>query len=137
MGSCAGFLVTIGGALLALAIVSRLACGPVPPPKPTPRVPVAVGFRPSAVGQGMVLRIQNTSDRPLENLMVTVTAVGGEKAGQVVWRVPRPLAAGQEVEVGWVELGGWRLAPGESVRVWLVRPGYEPVVVTVPVKAAL
>ena len=129
------------GAVVLVAVLGGLFCGkgprPTPPTAPAARpLPVAVEFRASAIGRGLVLRVRNTSDRPLDDLIVSVTAGRGPTAGQVTRGMTRPLGPGEEVEIGWAELDGWQLAPGEVVKLWVPGPGYAPVELTVPVKAA-
>lgn len=133
---------SIVGGIILLAIFVNIFCGKGPQVSPSTKpaaksLPVEVRFRASAVGKGMVLHVKNASDRPLVDLGITITAAGGEKAGRIVRGMKRPLEPGQEVEIGWAELDGWQLSPGEKVELWLPEPGYEPVVVTVPAKATV
>jgi hypothetical protein len=137
----AGLVVLIVLGLVLLFVVNNLFCGKrsqaptvaMPASKP---LPVEARFRASAVGRGMVLRVKNVSDTSLTDLWVTVTATGGEKAGQVTRGIPKPLEPGKEVEIGWAELDGWQLGPGEKIQIWLPNSVYDPLVVIVPVKAA-
>lgn len=131
--------VAVGGIVVLLVCVG-LFCGkgsdttPAAKAKTKP-LPVEVSFRPSAVGKGLVMRVKNVSaDKTLTDLLVGVTAARGQKAGSTARVLPRPLEPGREVEVGWAELGGWQLAPGETVELSVVEPGYDRFIVTVPDK---
>lgn len=102
---------------------------------PKPELPVDVSFRTSDVGKGMVLKMRNTSSAPLKDLSFTITNQGGKKAGEISKVLLKPLEPQATFEVGWVELGGWELSPGETIKIWMPSGNYKPIEVTVPAKA--
>lgn len=102
---------------------------------PSNPLPLETKFRTSLLGRGMVLQLKNLNpNRPLDNLVLTVTAAGGEKAGRSTFELKRPLESGVEMELGWIELHGWELAPGETIQISHALGSYEPLVLTVPTK---
>ncbi len=106
---------------------------PAHPPRvearPTGSVPVTVsGWRTSPIpGKGLVLAVTNDSARPLKNVQVHVQSAGGP--GERSYRVARSLAAGESLSIGWRELDGWPLKPGDRVRI--AADGYVNAVETV------
>ncbi|MCE9563353.1 MAG: DUF4339 domain-containing protein [Planctomycetes bacterium] len=102
---------------------------------PKPELPVDVSFRTSDVGKGMVLKMRNTSPVPLKDLSFTITSQGGQKAGEISKVLLKPLEPQATFEVGWTELGGWELSPGETIRIWMPAGNYKSIEVTVPAKA--
>ncbi|MCE9562464.1 MAG: DUF4339 domain-containing protein [Planctomycetes bacterium] len=117
---------------LALALGAALFLDRSPP---KPELPVDVSFRTSDVGKGMVLKMRNTSAVPLKDLSFTITNQGGKKAGEISKVLLKPLEPQATFEVGWVELGGWELSPGETIKIWMPSGNYKPIEVTVPAKA--
>lgn len=103
---------------------------------PQPDLPLRVTFRTSDVGKGMVMQVTNTSGAPLKDISFSVTSVGGKEAGQIVRVIRAPIKPNDPWEIGWMELDGWELRPGETVKIWHSTLNYKPLVVTVPVKAA-
>ena len=91
-------------ALLALAgLLSACALEP----------PVTVGKRESAVGQGMVISVTNTSDDFLHELVVEIAAPSGEvKQFSMATLNPH-----ESVNVGWLKLDGWPIPEGSKVSV--------------------
>jgi len=102
---------------------------------PKAELPVDVSFRTSDLGKGMVLKMRNTSQVPLKDLSFTITSQGGKQAGEISKTLMKPLEPQATFEVGWAELGGWELSPGESIKIWLPTGNYKPIQVTVPAKA--
>jgi len=102
---------------------------------PKPELPVHVSFRTSDVGKGMVLIMRNTSQVPLKDLSFTITSPAGKKAGEISKTLLKPLEPQATFEVGWAELGGWELSPGETVKIWMPTGNYKPIEATVPAKA--
>ncbi len=125
------------GAIFAAALPA--GCGPVPAGGPAkkvvPKLPVTTAFRNSHVGKGMVLRIRNDSDETLPNLCVIVrTAKWGDNS-KLTRQVAEDVKPGKIVEVGWQQLNGWQLSPGEQVEICCVGgKEYETLTVRVPEK---
>lgn len=138
-GGVLQFVGLLVGGVVVLLLCVGLFCGKAPDTQPSAKpktkpLPVEVGFRTSAVGKGMVMRVKNVSaDKTLTNPTVTVTAARG--GGKVTKAVLRRLEPGQAVEFGWAELDGWPLSPGETVFLTTTEAEYDALTVTVPAKA--
>ncbi|MCE9563350.1 MAG: hypothetical protein K8U57_15015 [Planctomycetes bacterium] len=128
-----------GVVLLAVILVS---CGGAGGPSqqrgspPVPKLPITTAFRNSLVGKGMVLVIRNDSaDQTLPSLGVVVRSAKRGDNSELNRQVAQDVKPGQVVEVGWAELSGWRLEPGESVDIWCVGGReYERLTLRVPAK---
>lgn len=73
-----------------------------------PEMPVKVGFRPSITGPGLVLRVENSSDRHL-SILATLTNPSINDSRNFRLDVP----PGGTSETGYRE--GWRLASGDRI----------------------
>lgn len=79
--------------------------------------PVEFSFRKSQIPlRGMVIGIRNTSEREtLDNFIVRVTSPG--EKDERSYRVEKPLKPHDSITVGWVELDGWKLKPGDELTI--------------------
>lgn len=75
--------------------------------------PVELSYRESMVGAGKIVQIQNTSDQPLTDLVVTLTSPDGDSRTFN----HSNLAGFERLEIGWKKLGGWEIPTGAEVRV--------------------
>ena len=73
---------------------------------------IAVSYRPSLVGAGMVLVMQNKSGDHYYKLRVRVNSDKHHSTSLVVDDDFRP---GEVTELGWLELGNQDLEPGDTV----------------------
>ena len=93
---------------LALAILACAACSKaVDPP------PIEIGFRESLLAAGKIVQIKSTSNEPIEQIEVTLTAPNGDERKFV----QESLEGYGPFEVGWKKLGGWEIPPGTRVEV--------------------
>lgn len=106
-------------ALIALATLSFLGCqneaGPAAV-RPGPP-PIEFSFRKSQIPlKGVVAGLRNASDEEiLENLVVRVNSPDEE--GERSYRVETAIRPQDSITVGWMELDGWKLEPGQSLSV--------------------
>ncbi len=89
-------------ACLALAVT---ACALKPP--------ISIGKKESAVGQGIVVIITNTSEEHLHDVIVNITGPAGETKQLTI----ATLSPHQSVNVGWLKLDGWPIPQGSEVSV--------------------
>ncbi len=75
--------------------------------------PISLGKKESAVGQGIVISVTNTSDEHLHDVIVSITSPAGE-AKQFTMATLTPH---ESVNVGWLKLEGWPIPPGSEVAV--------------------
>lgn len=75
--------------------------------------PVTVAQRESAVGQGQVIEITNTSDEFLHELRVRIESPEGE----VKEYFAASLEPHRTLKVGWLKLEGWPIPQGSVVTV--------------------
>ena len=94
---------------------------PVPPN-------IAVGYRPSLVGVGKVLIMQNKSGDHYYKLRVKINGTKGSSTSIIADEHFEP---GEVTELGWLELGNWVLEPGERVYI-STDSNPVPVISTVP-----
>lgn len=101
-------LVTVLVTLLPTVLLALLltACDSLEPP-------VTVTQRESAVGQGQVLEITNTSDKFLHELRVHIESPEGE----VKEYFEAALEPHGSLSVGWLKLEGWPIPVGSTVTV--------------------
>jgi hypothetical protein len=105
-------------ALLAMPCVAALiGCNrPVAPAVAGPP-PLRVSFRPSKIPtEGMVAGFNNLSE--LESIRVIAVFVQGkgEKAERS-YRLDREIKPLDSISFGWIESNGWKLKPGDKLRV--------------------
>lgn len=77
--------------------------------------PIGVTYRDSYVGAGIVMDIANHSDKTLYGVRVHI--VGGDGRSTDA-KVAAALKSGEDKEVGWMQLDGWKLENGEEVSVY-------------------
>jgi hypothetical protein len=79
--------------------------------------PIKISYRRSKIlGQGMVAGLTNTAEgKTLRNVIVLVRSPGD--GHDRTYRVARSLRANGTVSVGWRELDGWKLEPGDRLKV--------------------
>ncbi len=75
--------------------------------------PISIGKKESAVGQGIVVSITNTSDEHLHDVIVSITSPAGENKQYV----EATLSPHESVNVGWLKLDGWPIPVGSEVAV--------------------
>jgi hypothetical protein len=75
--------------------------------------PVTVSQRESAVGQGQVVEITNTSDKFLYELRVQILSPEGETKEYFT----ASLKPHGKLSVGWLKLDGWPIPQGSTVTV--------------------
>ena len=75
--------------------------------------PISIGKKESAVGQGIVISLTNTSDEHLHDLIVSITSPAGENKQYV----QTTLSPHESVNVGWLKLDGWPIPVGSEVSV--------------------
>ena len=75
--------------------------------------PLSIVQRDSLVGVGKVLIITNTSDDHLHECTIELSAPSGQHYGPTVFAAT--LKPHETVEIGWMELGEWKVEPGETV----------------------
>lgn len=92
--------------LLVLTALAPLACSRVIDPPP-----VEIGFRDSLIGAGKIVRIANTSNEPIAEIEVELTAPDGDRRTFV----QESLEGYGALEVGWKKLDGWEVRPGTEV----------------------
>ena len=111
--------------ILLAAVSGCVDNNPAPGPPP-----IEFSFRKSQIPlKGMVMGIQNTSDTDLEVVTISVRSPKDEGARSHV--IETRIVPKDSITVGWVELDGWKLKPGDEVTVECT--GYNaPKKVTVP-----
>lgn len=92
--------------------------------------PIVVSVRESHLDRGKVLRITNTMFFSVHQVQVIVAANPKYRFPEVTAVVADSLASNYTVEVGWRELGGRELVPGDTVSV--TANNYGSVTITVP-----
>ena len=75
--------------------------------------PISIGKKESAVGQGIVISLTNTSDEHLHDVIVSITSPQGENKQFVM----PTLGPHESVNVGWLKLDGWPIPTGSKVSV--------------------
>ncbi len=75
--------------------------------------PVSIGKKESAVGQGIVVSITNTSEEHLHDVIMSITSPAGETKQYTM----ATLDPHQSVNVGWLKLDGWPIPVGSEVSV--------------------
>ncbi len=75
--------------------------------------PITIGKKESAVGQGMVISVTNTSEEHLHDVIVDIKSPAGESKQFTM----ATLAPHESVNVGWLKLDGWPIPEGSEVSV--------------------
>ena len=75
--------------------------------------PITVGQRESAVGQGIVISVTNTSDDHLHEVVVDIESPAGETKQFSM----NTLGPHESVNIGWLKLDGWPIPEGSKVTV--------------------
>lgn len=111
--------------LLGLAALAPIACSKaVEPP------PIEISFRQSLLAAGLIVQVKSTSNEPIEQIEVTLTAPNGDERKFV----QESLDGYGGFEVGWKKLGGWEIPPGTRVEVRV--NGYlRPALASIPAEA--
>ncbi|MEM7354009.1 MAG: hypothetical protein AAF657_24620 [Acidobacteriota bacterium] len=73
--------------------------------------PISLGKKESAVGQGMVISITNTSDEHLHEVVLDIVSPAGESKQ---FSIPT-LNPHESMNVGWLKLEGWPIPEGSKV----------------------
>jgi hypothetical protein len=108
-------LTTLGLAAIVLLAGIFLNRKPPGPPGPAAAPPLAVSFRDSKVPlQGKVAGINNTSSQQVAVSVVYVSSKGD--AAERSYRLDASIAPQDSITLGWAELDGWKLKPGDKVR---------------------
>jgi hypothetical protein len=79
--------------------------------------PFKVSFRKSLIlGQGLVANVNNVSS--MEPIKLTVVFVQGkDEKEERSYRLDRMIKPLDSLSVGWAELNGWKLKPGDKLRI--------------------
>lgn len=93
-------------AAVALLVASG-GCGVFDP------VEIEITFRDSLVGAGKIVQIENTSNEPVTDIEILITAPEGESRSFQL----EQLGPFQTFEIGWKKLGGWQIPLGAEVKV--------------------
>jgi hypothetical protein len=105
--------------LLVGSVAASLLVGcerAVSPPKAGPP-PFKVSFRKSQIpAQGMVANVNNPSTTETIKVAVVFVQGRGEKEERS-YRLDREVKPLDSISVGWAELGGWKLKPGDKLRI--------------------
>ena len=72
---------------------------------------LTVRFRSSAVGIGKVLILTNASNKTIHGIRIVAKSNRGD---QVTRDIPDRIEPNGVLEVGWLELDGWKPEPGET-----------------------
>ncbi len=99
----------------ATALVGcKRAASPRPRPGPPP---LKVSFRKSQIPtEGMVAGINNPSSSESIQVVAVFVQGKGEKEERS-YRIDRELKPLDSIAVGWVQLNGWKLKPGDKLRI--------------------
>lgn len=92
--------------IVALCLVLVLSACALEPP-------ISIGKKESAVGQGIVVSVTNTSDEHLHDVIVSITSPAGENKQYTM----ATLGPHESVNVGWLKLDGWPIPVGSEVSV--------------------
>lgn len=80
--------------------------------------PVSIGQRESKIGQGMIVLVTNTSDKPLQEVRIRIEAPAEDGVvGEAREHFEATLGPRQVLEVGWLKLDGWPIPQGAKVNV--------------------
>jgi hypothetical protein len=111
MHQCCKPILALSSLLLVFALVGCKAEPQAGPP------PIAFSFRKAQVPtRGLVVGLSNTStNQSLTDLVVQVTAPNEQRARS--HRVGGPIEPQDTITIGWMELDGWKLKPGDSLTV--------------------
>lgn len=72
---------------------------------------LTVRFRSSAIGVGKVLILTNASDKPVHGIRIVARSPRGD---QITRDIPGRIEPNGVLEIGWLELEGWKPEPGET-----------------------
>ncbi len=75
--------------------------------------PISIGKKESAVGQGIVVSVTNTSDEHLHDVVVDIKSPTGEVKQLTI----ATLTPHESVNIGWLKLEGWPIPAGSEVSV--------------------
>jgi hypothetical protein len=92
---------------LAVAVLLTAGCG-----MKFEKPPIECSFRPSLVGAGKILRLENRSDEPLRAVAVTIRTKKGK-----VTHSGAEIGAHQVLEVGWKKLGGFEISDDAEIEI--------------------
>jgi hypothetical protein len=106
-------LLVAGMAVATLSGCRRAAPAPAPRPEPPP---LKLSFRKSQIPtESMVAGINNPSSS--ESIKVIAVFVKGkDEKEERSYRLDREVKPLDSISVGWVELNGWKLKPGDKLR---------------------
>src|SRR5438309_1316029 len=109
--------VTIPVFVVLILAVGLVACTPpAAQPKAGPP-PLKVSFRKSQIpNQGMVANVNNPSSAESIKVLVVFVQGKGEKEERS-YRLDREIKALDSMSLGWAELAGWKLMPGDKLRI--------------------
>ncbi len=96
----------VAGAAVAVLSFALVACDLQPP--------ISVAGRESAVGQGLVITVTNTSG---EDFLRDVTVEIKAPSGEIRKYFAATLHPDDSVNIGWLKLEGWPIPEGSEVRV--------------------
>jgi len=109
----------IGLVALWIGMTALIGCKrkqAVPPPKPGPP-PLKLSFRKAQIPtEGMVAGINNPSSSETIKV-IAVFVKGKDEKEERSYRLDHELKPLDSVTVGWIQLNGWKLKPGDKLRV--------------------
>jgi hypothetical protein len=107
----------IGMLVAGIGSTALVGCKqPAPPPKHGPP-PLKLSFRKSQIPtEGMVVGINNPSSSETVQV-IAVFVQGKNEKDERSYRLDRELKPLDSISVGWVQLKGWKLKPGDKLRV--------------------
>lgn len=108
-------------------LVALVALGPVACSKVIDPPPIEITFRDSLIGAGKIVRIANTSNEPISEIEVELTAPNGDERTFV----QESLDGYGSFEVGWKKLGGWEIPAGTEVSV-RIKGNLRPAAASIP-----
>lgn len=74
--------------------------------------PIECGYRPSFVGAGNILRLENRAQEPLREVVVEIRSATGEVSYEQA-----ELGAFEVLEVGWKKLGGFEIPNDAKIEI--------------------
>ena len=96
--------ISIGAAVLFAAIFFLAGCGGRSPD-------LTLRFRNSAGSDGKVLILTNASDKTIHGIRIVAKHKRGD---QITRDIPDRIEPNGMLEIGWLELEGWKPEPGET-----------------------
>lgn len=127
IGSVPGYLKEGGKVALGLAailffgfVILPMLTGEDKPQGPSLADVIRVSLRESAVNDGAVLQLENTTNRTIKDVYIRFLNLdNNQTANHHIAKIP-PM---ETVEVGWLE-ANWHIVPNEEITIMMADPGY-------------